>query len=77
MVELLRTEDPVLLAWLQVRLADAGIPVLVFDSYASSAMAGALDAIRRRVMVREADLERARRLLAEAADANDGGRIQH
>jgi hypothetical protein len=77
MVELLRTEDPVLLAWLQVRLADAGIPVLVFDSYASSAMAGALDAIRRRVMVREADLGRARRLLAEAADANDGGRIQH
>jgi hypothetical protein len=77
MVELLRTEDPVLLAWLQVRLADAGIPVLVFDSYASSAMAGALDAIRRRVMVREADLERARRLLAEAADADDGGRIQH
>lgn len=77
MVELLRTEDPVLLAWLQVRLADAGIPVLVFDSYASSAMAGALDAIRRRVMVREADLGRARRLLAEAADADDGGRIQH
>ena len=66
MIELLRTQDPVLLGWLQSRLDEAEIPAVVFDAHTSSLYGGALDAVTRRVMVDEADIGRARLILAEA-----------
>lgn len=66
MIELLRTQDPVLLGWLQSRLAEAGIPFEIFDAHTSTLYGGALDAVTRRVMVDERDAARAQFILAEA-----------
>jgi hypothetical protein len=73
MIELVRTHDPVFLSWLEHQLASAGIDACVLDDHTSSAYAGALDAVARRVMVAETDLGRARLVLAEAGmRAGDG-----
>lgn len=68
MVELTRTNDPVLLSWLEAALASDNIESLVFDAYAS-VIEGSISAIQRRIMVDEDDLPRARRVLAEARRA--------
>jgi hypothetical protein len=65
MIELIRTDDPVLLSWLEIRLAEIGIEVVVFDAHTSNAYAGALDSVSRRMMVAEDDLSRAMRVVAE------------
>jgi hypothetical protein len=65
MIELIRTDDPVLLSWLETRLAEIGIEVFVFDGHTSSAYAGALDGVSRRLMVAEEDISRAKRVVAE------------
>lgn len=70
MVELTRSNDPVLLSWLRVRLADAGIEFAVFDSHTSSAYMGGLAAVASRVMVPEDQMPLAAIILAE------GRRIQ-
>jgi len=64
MHELTRTNDPVLLSWLVQALAHVGVEALVFDNH-TSILEGSISAIPRRVMVREADLARAKRVLAE------------
>lgn len=66
MVELARTGDPILLGWLRARLRDEGIDAVVFDGHTSSLYGGALDAVAARVMVEEAQIGRARSILAEA-----------
>jgi hypothetical protein len=66
MVEVLRTDDPVMLGWLRNRLGEAGIEAHVFDSHTSSLYGGALDALAARVMVDEADAARALLIVAEA-----------
>ena len=63
-VELVRTNDVVLLSWLTAALADERISTIVLDAH-MSVMNGSISAIPRRVMVSEDDLERARRVLAE------------
>jgi hypothetical protein len=65
MKELLRTNDPVRLSWLQALLRDAGIESLVLDHH-TSLVEGSIGAIPRRLMVAERDHARARRLVAEA-----------
>ncbi|CCQ73639.1 Conserved hypothetical protein [Magnetospira sp. QH-2] len=65
MKELLRTDNPVLLSWLTARLEGEGIEALVFDAHTSSAYGSGLLALRRRVMVDDDDLPRAKRLLDE------------
>jgi Putative prokaryotic signal transducing protein len=65
MKELLRTNDPVRLSWLQAVLADSGIDSLVFDHH-TSLVEGSIGAIPRRLMVAEGDYRRARALLAAA-----------
>lgn len=67
MKELLRTTDPVRLSWLTALLADGGIDSLVFDQHASI-LQGSSFAIQRRLMVDDADYERARRLLVESGE---------
>lgn len=72
MIELIRSEDPVLISWLEMRSRELGINIHVLDAYTAGAYGGAVGAIQRRVMVDEADLIRARRLLAEAAGGTAG-----
>ena len=65
MVELIRTNDPVMLSWLLAALAENNIDSDVLDAH-TSIMEGSISAIPRRLMVRDADLPRARWVLAEA-----------
>ena len=67
MVELLQTNEPVLLSWLLAELAAAGIEPVVLDLH-TSALEGSISAIPRRVMVDEVDLPRAKRVLALAEE---------
>jgi len=65
MKELLRTNDPVRLSWVQALLRDAGIDSLVLDQH-TSLMEGSIGAIPRRLMVATRDLAQARALLGTA-----------
>ncbi len=73
MVELFRTNDPVLLSWMQARLAALDVPAQVFDMHASF-MDGNVLAIQRRIMVDEDDLTRAKRVIVEAEEIARGER---
>lgn len=73
MMELIRTNDPVLLSWLRAMLAEEGIPSEVLDAHTSSVFVGGLGGIAQRVMVADADLERARRVLATKDGASGEG----
>jgi len=66
MKELLSTSDAVRLSFLRTVLADAGIETVVLDAGAGSLWGAA---ITPRLMVDEAHLSRARRLVAEAEGA--------
>ncbi|HYM30338.1 MAG TPA: DUF2007 domain-containing protein [Candidatus Cybelea sp.] len=68
MVELLRTNDAVLLSFATALLAEAEIETFVFDQNISI-VEGSIAAFPRRLMVSAGDAERARRLLAEAGVA--------
>lgn len=68
MKELLRTNDPVRLSWVQAALAAEGIETLVLDTH-MSVVEGSIGALPRRLMVADDDHPRARRLLVEAGEA--------
>ncbi len=74
MVELVRTNDPVLLSWLMAALEAENIGAVVLDVH-TSILEGSIAAIPRRVMVDEACLIRAKRVL-EAADAFRAGTVE-
>lgn len=65
MIELIRTNDPVLISWLRAQLDGAGIEVLVLDEH-MSILDGSVLAIPRRIMVPERDQAEAQEILAEA-----------
>lgn len=67
MRELIRSGDPVRLSFLTALLADAGIDSLILDTH-SSIMQGSLDILPQRLMVADADLAQARRVLIEAEE---------
>ncbi len=67
MKELVRTNDPVRLSWLQALLAGAGIDSIVLDTH-TSIIEGSIGAIQRRLMVHEDDHRRARAVLMEAGE---------
>ena len=71
MVELIRTNDPVLISWLSATLADEGIEAVVLDTH-MSILEGSAAAIPRRVMVDDDDLIRAQKVLALADDIAQG-----
>lgn len=68
MKELLRTNDPVRLSFVQALLRDSGIECLVLDHH-TSLVEGSIGAIPRRLMVAERDHRRASALLAAAGEA--------
>ncbi len=70
MVELLRTNDPVLISWLQALLADENIETFVLDVHVS-VLEGSANAIPRRLMVEDGDLARARQLVEESDEFHD------
>ena len=71
MIELLRTNDPVLISFVQATIADAGIEALVLDTHASI-LEGSASAIPRRIMVMDEDLETAKQSLkTRGAELND------
>jgi hypothetical protein len=70
MVELVRTNDAVLLTALDALLAAAGIEAIVLDQY-TSALEGSIGALPRRLMVHEEDEGEARALLNEAGYARE------
>ena len=65
MIELIRTDNPIFLSWLETRLAEAGIESVVFDDHTSTLFGGTLDTVGRRLMVAEKDRERASDIVAE------------
>jgi Putative prokaryotic signal transducing protein len=67
MKELLRTNNPVRLSWLQALLSDSGIDSLVLDHH-TSLIEGNIGAIPRRLMVSDRDFIRARALLSQAGE---------
>jgi hypothetical protein len=72
MIELLRTNDLVLISRIEALLGEARIGVFVADGHMSS-VEGSLGFLPRRVLIKEADAARARRLLA---DAGLGGELR-
>jgi hypothetical protein len=72
LVEVVRSNDLVHLSWAQAMLQAEGIPFLLADAHISS-VEGSIGAFPRRLLVLEEDLERARRVLADAADAHVDG----
>lgn len=74
MVELIRTNDVILIGFVESLLEGASIPVLVADRHIS-ALEGSIGAFPRRVLVPADWLGQARRLMVEAgleAELRDG-----
>lgn len=66
MVELLKTNDLVLISYVLHALGEEGIAGRVFDEHTSS-VEGSLGILPRRVMVEEDDLIKAKRILGNIA----------
>ena len=69
MKELLRTNELVVLSWLQAVLRGEGIEPVVLDTH-SSVMQGSTYAIARRLMVADAVYARARGIVANAGEGD-------
>ena len=67
MKELVRTNNPVLLSWIQTLLRQEGIETFVFDSH-MSVLEGSANAIPRRLMVIDDDYDTARETMTEAGE---------
>ena len=65
MVEIVRTNDLVLVGFLQSLLENANIPVLIADAHIS-ALEGMIGAFPRRLLVPDDNAAQARRLIVEA-----------
>ena len=65
MVEILRTNDLVLISAVEALLKAAGVGCFVADQH-MAAVEGSLGFLPRRILVEKADADRARRLLTEA-----------
>ena len=67
MKELLRSNDPVRLSYVEALLRAAGIASVVLDQH-TSIIEGSIGAIQRRVMVEDDDLDSARAVLTDAGE---------
>lgn len=70
MIELLRTNDPVLLSFVEALLRDAGCTFFIADQN-MSIIEGSIGVLPRRVMLSENDLDTARALLHDAGIADE------
>ena len=69
MREILRSNNPVLLSFVEVLLRDAGVEPIIADGN-MSVMEGSIGVLPRRILVRSDELMRARHVLAEAGLAH-------
>jgi len=65
-VELIRTNDLVLISYLISVLADEDIEAVVLDEH-TSILEGSIGAIQRRIVVREEDLRTAKQVVRDVA----------
>lgn len=72
MIELLRTNDPVVLSFVESLLRDAGIEFLVADRN-MSVLEGSLGVLPRRVLVAKDSAGQAKELLRGAGIVGDSG----
>lgn len=70
MIELLRTNDAVVLSFVQSLLRDAGIECLVADQN-MSVLDGSIGILPRRILVPSDDAAEAKAILAEAGIGNE------
>lgn len=70
MLELIRTNDPVLISFVVSVLASEGIEVFVADQH-MSVLEGSLAVLSRRIMVHRQDIARARTIVTHAGVARD------
>lgn len=70
MIEIMRTNDAVVISFVEALLRDAGIAVLIADQN-MSILDGSIGILPRRILVEEADAEQARRILSDAGIANE------
>ncbi len=70
MIELMRTNDAVLISFVEALLRDSGLNFFVADQN-MSVLDGSIGVLPRRVMIDEDDLEPARRLLTDAGIAHE------
>lgn len=70
MIELLRSNDPVILSFIEALMKEAGIPYQVADQN-MSVMEGTLGILPRRVLVDRNREDEARRILREAGLENE------
>ncbi|MFI0845606.1 DUF2007 domain-containing protein [Mesorhizobium sp. IMUNJ 23232] len=70
MIELIRTNDAVVLSFAQSLLRDAGIECLVADQN-MSVLDGSIGILPRRILVSEDDAEQARRIFSDAGIGNE------
>ena len=76
MKELIRTNDLVLLSYIEALLKEAAIQHQVADEH-TSAVVGSIDASPRRILIRDEDWYRAKEIVdaaqADRASPSDGG----
>ena len=70
MIELIRTNDAVLISFVEVLMRDAGIECLVADQN-MSVLDGSIGVLPRRIMVAEDDEREARKILVDAGIAHE------
>ncbi len=70
MIELVRTNDAVIISFVEALMRDAGISCLVADQN-MSVIEGSLGILPRRVLVREEQLGLAQRILTDAGIADE------
>jgi hypothetical protein len=70
MIELMRTNDAVVLSFVQSLLRDAGIECLVADEN-MSVLDGSIGILPRRVLVAQDDADEAKAILADAGVGNE------
>lgn len=70
MIELIRTNDQVVISFVEALMRDAGITVLVADQN-MSIMDGSIGVLPRRILVGDDDAEEARRILTDAGIAGE------
>ena len=70
LIELVRTNDLVIISLIESLLTEAGVPFFVADQH-MSAVEGSLGFLPRRILVDTEQHERARRLLQEAGLAGE------
>ena len=70
MIELIRTNDAVILSFVESLLRDAGIGCFIADQN-MSVLDGSIGILPRRVMVVADDMNAARRILTDAGIANE------